>query len=149
MLMDSLDHTWNRTVITYDFERQMEAAVHVGGRIHDFRIRRFIVAAKPYLLVSVTLVLLGMLFRYRRRLFLSREERILNRFYRRVERDLGLDVHRGHQGLFEIASSCDNQGVHDFAAIYAAAVYHDRKLTDSEFETLKMIVRSGFRPRTS
>jgi hypothetical protein len=99
----------------------------------------------PYLayaagVMGITLVLL-----YRKRLFLSREERLLRAFYRRVERDCSLHPERGRVGLFELADVTGSAGVLAFADIYAGAVYRDRVLTDDEYFRLKQIVRDGFR----
>jgi hypothetical protein len=98
----------------------------------------------PYLayaagVMGITLVLL-----YRKRLFLSREERLLRAFYRRVERDCSLRPERGRVGLFELADMTGSAGVRAFADIYAGAVYRDRVLTEEEYRHLRRMVRDGF-----
>ena len=75
-------------------------------------------------------------------LFRSREQRILRRFFRTVERNFNVLTGDGVAGLFEIASATGNSNVHDFVAIYAGAVYCDRRLTDDEYVQLRKILRN-------
>jgi hypothetical protein len=91
----------------------------------------------------VTAVALLLLVK-RKRLFMSREERLLARFCLAVKRDCSVDIHPGEQGLFEIADSSASPGVREFVEIYAGAVYRDRRLTQEEFQRLKRIVAKGF-----
>jgi protein-glutamine gamma-glutamyltransferase len=144
--IDSLNHSWNRTVITYDLERQVEAARTVGKRLQGLEMRKVL---RTTLQVALALAGLGGLLvpvfrgRYLRA---SREERLLRSFYRRVELDCGITPGPGRHGLFEIAAAtAGNEKVREFAEIYAGAVYRDRRLTPEERTRLKQIVREGFK----
>lgn len=139
-VLDSLNHEWNRYVIVYDFEQQINIARHVGSRLQ--RVNLSEILRRSVLYFTGIFLLAGLLFAAKRfSLFRSRERRILNRFFRMVEREFDLSAGDGASGLFEIASVADNCHVSEFAAIYAGAIYHDRRLTDSEYLRLRQILR--------
>jgi hypothetical protein len=144
LLIDSLDHSWNRTVITYDLERQVEAARSIGRRLQGLDAGALLKTVLPAILVLAGSI--GILLVARRRhLFMSREERLLRAFYRRMERDCGIRPEPGRQGLFEIAAAAgDNGRVQEFVAIFAGAVYRDRRLTPGERTRLRRLLREGF-----
>ena len=147
MTLDSLNHTWNRSVITYDFERQVDVARKVGTRLQGFEVSRLFKALVPYLATVIVVGFVFVVLLYRKRLFPSREERLLLRFYRQVRRDCRIQVERGRVGLFEIAGQSDNPAVREFVDLYAGAVYRDRRLTDSEYCQLQRINKAGFKPK--
>ncbi|MDD2580759.1 MAG: DUF3488 and transglutaminase-like domain-containing protein [Desulfuromonadaceae bacterium] len=139
-VLDSLNHEWNRYVITYDFEQQINIARHVGSRLRLANPSKILRSSVPYF--TGILLLAGLLFAVRKfSLFRSRERRILNRFLRMVEREFDLSAEECASGLFEIASVADNCHVSKFVAIFAGAIYHDRRLTDSEYLRLRQILR--------
>lgn len=140
LALDTLNHAWNRSVITYDFEQQINIARHVGSRLQGVNPSKMLRSSMPYFAGS--LLLAGLLYAIRRSsLFRSREQRILRRFLRMVEREFDFSTGEGRAGLFEIASATANSHVYDFVAIYAGAVYHDRTLTDDEYLRLRQILR--------
>ncbi len=140
LMFDSFNHKWNRSVITYDFERQMNIASHISSRIQRIDSVKILQSAMPY--TAGILLLAGLIFAARRAsYFRSREQRILQRFLRVVEREFNILCGEGRTGLFEIAAATDSSHVSDFVAIYAGAVYHDRKLTDDEYIRLRLILR--------
>lgn len=144
LALDALDHAWNRSVITYDFERQAEAARTVGKRLQALRPEAVLkLLLRPALLLAGGTTIVVLMVK-RRRLWLSPEERVLRRFYRRLERECRIEVQRGRQGLFELAAMTGNQQVLEFVEIYAAAVYHDRALTKLELSRLREILAGGF-----
>jgi hypothetical protein len=140
LVFDSLNHTWNSAVITYDFERQLDIARSAGTRLQGIQVKSALMSALKYLLAALAAAGAYLILFYRKRLFPSREERLLRSFYRTVERDCSVTVERGRVGLFELADRTGNPGVRLFAEIYAGAVYRDRKLTDDEFVRLKRIL---------
>jgi hypothetical protein len=97
------------------------------------------------LLLIVFIAGLFCLFQNRKKLFLSREQRLLIRFYKTVERDCKQKIRQGEQGLFEIAEICLNKNVREFVEIYAGAVYRDRDLNSEEYKQLRSILEKGFR----
>jgi len=148
MTLDSLDHTWNRAVISYDFERQIEVASTISTRLQGFEAGRALKAVLPYLGIAAGMVGLIVMLLQRKRLFPSREERLLRAFYQRIERECGVRPERGRVGLFELAELTGNARVRAFADIYAGAVYHDRRLSDEELFQLRQLVRDGFKVDT-
>ena len=144
MTLDSFDHFWNRTIIAYDFERQL-GAVH--GAANSLRgLEPWKILKVAWSAVILLMGMCGIIFLYKSRKWLlpSRQERLLRRFYRRVERDCNVRMESGQLGLFELAAACGNQRVTDFVQIYAGAVYRDRKLTTKEYHRLKQMLQKGF-----
>jgi transglutaminase-like putative cysteine protease len=144
LFLDSLDHTWNRAIVTYDFEQQAEIARNAGKRLQKLEAGKTAKAALPYLLLPVALALALAVIVRRKGLFTSRNERLQRRFYRLIERDCGIRSDPGRLGLFEAAGLTGNDRAREFAAIYAGALYRDRKLTVHEFARLRRILRDGF-----
>jgi hypothetical protein len=142
--MDSFSHTWNRTVITYDFESQAEAARGAGKRLQGLGTRKSLHKSMRLLLVMVGVAGFVLLVGRRKRLFPSREERLLRSFYHHLEQDCGMKPERGRQGLFELAASSGNGRVRAFVDIYAGAVYRERRLSDDEYGELKRMLRERF-----
>ena len=141
MAFDSFNHLWNRLVITYDFEQQMNAVSRVSSLIQTINPAVILRRALPY--GAGILLFTGILFAVRRSsLLLSREERILRSFLRMVERKFRISTGEGGMGLFELSTAADNEYVSDFVAIYAGVVYHDRHLTDDEYRHLRRILRA-------
>jgi len=144
LFLDSLDHAWNRAIVTYDFEQQVKIARNAGKTLQKLEPGKRAKAAIPYLLLSMALVLAMAIIVRRRGLFASRNERLLRRFYRLVERDCGIRAESGKLGLFETAGLAGNDAAMEFAAIYAGALYRDRRLTAHEITRLHRILRDGF-----
>lgn len=144
LALDSFNHYWNRTIIVYDFEQQVEVARSVGYRLHGLERGKVLKGVWASMLLLVALGGAVALYRRRKPLFPSREERILRLFLRRVERDCHVGTIQGQQGLFELSAACADSQVQEFVTIYAGAVYRDRKLTSAEYLLLKRIVREGF-----
>lgn len=150
LLLDSFNYQWNRSVISYDFEQQINIANRIGSRLQRINPLIIVRNSVPYLVGG--LLLAALLFAAQKlSLFRSREQRILCRFLQVVGRGDEISKREGEAGLFEIAAAADNAYVSDFVRIYAGAVYHDRKLTDQEYRTLQHILLSMKRgkPKTS
>jgi len=140
LLLDSINYAWNRSVISYDFEQQMTIARSVGSRLQGISPEKLFRSFVQYL--AGGLLVAGLLLSARRAsLFRSREQRILHRFLRKVGHEFGMSPLEGGAGLFEIAAASGNGHVSAFVAIYAGAVYHDRRLTDDEYLQLRKILR--------
>jgi transglutaminase-like putative cysteine protease len=140
MTLDSLNFAWNSTVINYDFERQVGAVKSAGRRLQGIEVKAALKTALRYLLIIAGVAAVYSIIFYRKRLFPSREERLLRALYRRVGQDFSLKVERGRVGLFELADRTGNPAVCLFAETYASAVYRDRPLTDEECVRLKSIL---------
>jgi hypothetical protein len=123
----------------------MDVARKVGQRFQGLEGGAVLKSVQPSLAVVAGVLGLFVVVWRRKQLFLSREERLLRAFYRRVERDCLMRMERGRVGLFELAALTGNAKVRAFADIYAGAVYRDRKLGDDEYRLLRQIVKAGFR----
>ena len=146
LAVDSFDHAWNRSVISYDFERQVIAARTASKWFQTISWKQVFSLTGGPVLVVVLVSGIVWLSTTKRRLIPSAEERLLARFYRRLQQDTGIRVNKGNrQGMFELAAATDNQKVRKFAEVYAGAVYRDRKLTAGERARLKQLLRDGFR----
>ncbi len=138
MFLDSCDYYWNMTVIAYDLEKQIQLA----GKI-DFRMRRIAFPPHPgrTLFLAGTallvLVLTAMAVKLGR---LSREEKILRKFLRKVKRKYHIEI-LPSTGLHEMAASGNDPRVDEFVAIYSRAVYGDRRLNDAEYRRLCHLLR--------
>jgi len=144
LFLDSLDHTWNRTIVTYDFGQQVEIARSAGNQLQKLEVGKAAKAALPYLPLPVALIAALVVIARRPWRYTSRNERLLRRFYRLIERDYGIRVQPGRLGLFEIAGRTGSDTAREFASIYAGAVYRDRKLTTHELARLRRILKNGF-----
>ena len=138
--IDSFNHAWNRSFITYDFEQQIKIASQVGSRLQGVNATKMLWSLVPY--ITSCLLIAGLLFAVRRySFFSSRERRTLNRFLHIMEHDFGIFAGEGGAGLFEIAAAAGNDNVLEFVEIYAGAVYRDRRLTDAEYQRLQQILQ--------
>jgi hypothetical protein len=139
LAFDSFNHAWNRLVIAYDFEQQMNVAGRVSSQIQ--KINPLIILRRLFPYGAGTLLLAGMLLLARRSMiFRPREQRILHNFLQTVERTFFISAGNGSIGLFELSAEADNMYISDFVTIYAGAVYHDRRLTDEEYLRLQHIL---------
>lgn len=144
MVLDALDHAWNRSVIAYDFDAQAGAARAAGKHLQSLEGGRLLRGVIRPTLVLALLAAIVFLVLNRNTLLPAPEERLLRRFYRQLERDCGIRLQRGRQGLFEIAGLTGNAAAHEFVSIYAGAVYRDRKLTAQEVKRLRQLLSDGF-----
>ena len=140
LAIDSFNHTWNRSVIAYDFEKQVSIVSHIGARWHGFDVIKAVRKYLPYLagFIMIAITLCAVI---RSTFFISREQRILKRFLAIIEQKFTLPIKISCSGLFEIAAAVNNSDVSDFVAIYASAVYQDRRLTGYEYQSLLQILK--------
>lgn len=137
-LSDSLTYYWNRAVLTYDLQKQLDLV-----RTANRRMRRI------HLTIAVDRLLLplGMLFAVvAGGVFLgsrlrSRRERLVSRFYAQVEREYGLSGAAGVLGLQELADMTGDPAVAEFATRYGGILYRDRPFTAAEYRQLALLLR--------
>lgn len=148
MAIDSFNHAWNRSVITFDFERQAETARAASKSLQNLKAEKVLPAVVPYLLLSAGAVFCIVMFRKRRVLFPSPEKRLLLQFYRKIQKDCGISAEPDKLGIFEISDATGSKSARAFANIYGNAFYHDRKLTKDEENQLRLLLKSGFRNKS-
>lgn len=148
LLLDSLDHTWNSAVITYDFERQLEIASKTSSHLQSFRLMDTGKKTGAALLMATIAVISSLLLlRLNRAGKFSSEARILKKFQQQTAKEFGI-TSASNTGLFDLARTTGSRQVRKFADIYAGAVYRGRKLNNEELKQLKDILRQGVRDKT-
>ncbi len=145
LVIDSLDHIWTRAVVTYDFEQQVALVRNAGRRFQGVTPARLVRTAAPYTLAILFLAGAVGLWKHRGRLLISRDQRLLLAFESRVRRDAGCDLKLSNTGVLGLADACGNPLIRRFAEVYGAAIYHDRALTNEEYQELAALCRQGFR----
>lgn len=144
-VLDSLDHLWNSTIITYDFEQQLQAASSVQARLQSFRLRDLAMAAM-LLSPALAVALLGLLcLRLHRRGRFNRSVRLLRRFRRIIEHDLGIP-RSAQLGLFDIANQTRSPQVREFVELFAPSLYRQQPLTTEQYRRLKRLLHNRFKP---
>lgn len=137
-LLDAVDYYWNRMVIGYDLDRQMDVLREAGERAGNWRPD---LSSLGWVLGGGGAVLLlpAALGRLRRRG--SREARLLRRYHRRVTRRYRLGELPPSTGLQELASRVGDPACREFSEIFGGALYRDRALTQEEYRRLKRLIR--------
>jgi protein-glutamine gamma-glutamyltransferase len=139
MYVDALGFYWNKAVITYDLDKQI-ALVRTAGR--KARSIHFPVGLwRPVAAAGLALFPLGVLLVWYLRGPRSSEERVLRRFLRAVRRRYPA-VRGEPAGLFDLAERTGDPKIGEFAEIYGASVYRDRRLHHDEIAKLKGIIRA-------
>jgi transglutaminase-like putative cysteine protease len=144
LLADASDYYWNRTVVSYDLERQVQAVQNIGTQLQRFEFSGNLRRTLPYLLLFIPAVLGWFLWKQRSIWFAAREVRILRHYYRRLVDDCGVRVEPGKAGIFELAVLSGSRQAEEFAQIYGAAIYHGRRLTDVEYLRLQELCEHSF-----
>ena len=140
MYLDAFGYYWNRAVITYDLEKQIQLVNTANNKLRQFRI------TPGFITWSFTIVtamaLLPAAFILIRRGRKSREEKIVERFLKLVRKRYRLATVDSTTGLYELAREINDPRVDSFVSIYGGAVYHDRRLTLAEFKELGEILKA-------
>lgn len=139
-LLDALDYRWNRAVVTYDFERQAEQIRLAARKLKD--VERGLSWKQLIWAGGAVMVILAVwLLAPRIRQLHSPEQRLVRQLYRLMEKRYGLSVPVQKLGLFELAVQTGNPLVQQFADLYGAAVYHDRRLNPEELRQLRRLLQ--------
>ena len=139
-LLDALDYRWNRAVVTYDFERQAEQVRLAASRLQDVERRiswRQLVQLGGVVIVGAGLWVLVRRIRQQHR----PEQRLVKRLYQLLTIRYGSSIPVQQLGLFELAAATGNPLVQQFADLYGAAVYHDRRLHPEELQQLRRLLQ--------
>lgn len=140
LLVDALDYRWNRSIVTYDFESQVRQLRSAGSRLQALE-QMFRARWKGLLTVFAGVMLLVLLFKLRLHWFrYSQEERLLRRFKQVLKTKYEPGFVTEDKGLFELAAATNDARVQQFVAIYAAAVYQDKPLSQDEIRQLRKLL---------
>ena len=137
-LLDAGGYFWNRAVIAYDFHSQLRALQQADNRLKGWSVA---LTWKKVLLWALLLAGAGGVVVTLRRPRHSREERLVQRYLRQVERFYGPESVRGPVGLRELAERLDDPRCREFAEIYGRALYRDRKPDRKEWRRLRELIR--------
>jgi len=137
LISDSMNYFWNLAIINYNLEKQFTLAKKTHGMLKDVD---FTIAYKILLFLSVTIPgVVTIMYGYRR-LKRSREEILVRAFIKKVKQKYPTIETNTATSLQTLADTINEPLVRKFADIYCAAVYRDRKLSDSECKSLRKIV---------
>lgn len=134
-MLDAADFYWNRAVISYDFDRQLQLVHHTANRVHGLSGGRRLFSSVVWLLVIVLGLLGG--FRLLGIFLIPREQRLEKRFLQLVKRRFGIESIPDHVGLKTVADMTGDDRCREFATILGGAVYRDRPLSLSEWRRLQ------------
>jgi protein-glutamine gamma-glutamyltransferase len=138
MYLDAVGFYWNKAVITYDLEKQISLLRKADGKVREFHFPPGL--AKRSLVLSLWLLPFAALLALFLRRPVTPEERVLRSFLRAVGKRYP-EARQDNCGLFELAARFSDPLLQQFAAIYGAALYGDRRLQDDELTKLKGIIR--------
>jgi protein-glutamine gamma-glutamyltransferase len=138
MYLDAASFYWDKAVITYDLGKQIALLKTAGSKARDFRFP--LESVKHLMVISLWLLPLAGLVALLLRRPGTREKRVLKRFLRVASKRFP-DTFQENCGLFELAGRIDNPQLQEFVAIYGAALYGDRRLSDHELLSLQKIIR--------
>ncbi len=139
MYLDTCNYYWTMAVIAYDLEKQFQLVNNINFRMK--RISFPVHAGKALLSGGVPLIFLILVIVAARRKRVSREERILRKFLRLVERKYSFAI-LPSTGLQELATLSNDPLIDRFVSIYGGAVYCDRELTSEEYRLLRELLKS-------
>jgi len=143
MVLDSLDHTWNSAIISYDLERQLQTAGKAHSRLQSLRQKDLGLFGSLIALLAASALSYRTLLQLRRNGLLDRNTRLLRRFRRAVERGHGIP-RSAPFGLMDLAHQVDDPQVQEFIALYARSLYGNQPLSRTEYKHLSRLVRRGF-----
>jgi len=140
LLADALDYRWNRTIVTYDFEHQANQLRMAGSKLRTLEQAIKMHWMIPLMLLSGVILLFVVPRSRLSWLWNNQEERILRRFRQVLKKRFGQELETENRGMFEIAAVTNNDGVKQFADLYASTVYKDKKLGRDDIRQLNKIL---------
>lgn len=144
LLVDSFEHTWTSTIITYDFERQLQAATRAHAHLQSLTPLHLRAILWPAFFLAFFAAMLRVYRQLHQSGLLNRDVRLLRRFRRQIERDFGIP-RNAPLGLLDIARQLNAPRVNSFVACYTRALYRDQPLNDADYHTLSLMLRTGLR----
>jgi protein-glutamine gamma-glutamyltransferase len=144
-ILDAVDYFWNRLVITYDLQQQLELFREAGERAAPGRWRAPELRwSALWVTVAIFAALLLLRLGHSTK---NREDRLLNRYLHLVRRRHGLSEIPPSLGLQELAEMVDDPACRQFSALFGGAVYRDRSLSDEEYRRCREILKRVGRGR--
>lgn len=137
-LTDSLLHNWSRMVLNYDLRQQFSLARQVVGQVQELKTFEWRSLTKlMWFLPLLFLAALLVFWRQRK----NRTARILRVYRQLLATAAGIDSLPAGIGLFKLAELTGEPLCTEFAELYGAAIYQDRRLGDIDYQRLRIIIR--------
>jgi hypothetical protein len=140
LYFDAMGYYWTKIVVTYDLEKQFQ--LFQQANFHSRQLALYPSRMLKPVIICLILFAAVTCLRFLLRRPLSREEIILKRFIKELQRNYPYLKLSGNYGLYELTERIENVHVKEFVRIYGAAVYRDRRLSDVEYTQLVMHVNS-------
>jgi hypothetical protein len=138
-LTDAFNYYWIQAVVIYDFGRQLKVLQGAQEQLRGLRAGKVPTSLWGWL--ALLALSGGGWWWHRTRLRLSTEARLVEELRRRLSRRYGMEAAAEQFGLTELADRLRCRPCHEFARIYQAAVFRDRRLTRQEVARLKTLLR--------
>jgi transglutaminase-like putative cysteine protease len=139
-LLDAAQFFWDRAVIGYDLDKQMELFGTANRSLRSLHFGKGTLAILAW--ISGGILFVWGIVAALPHLQATREERLLRRYLKTVEKRFGKETIRPGSGLEEIAGRTGDERCREFAAIYGGALYRDRPLEAEEQRRLATLVRA-------
>lgn len=138
MLMDSIEHVWNRAIINFDLDTQFELLRQTNQALRKWNWRIIPWQKAVSVLVGAVVGSFCLTWLFRRRFGVER--RILNRYLSIVQKRFDFDPEG--MGLFDIADRTGDPDCRRFAELYGGLVYRDRRFDPKTLHALQEINRT-------
>ena len=136
-IADALFHAWSRSVLNYDFRRQLELLRATLRRAGDWSPERVSVTGEVFWWVMPGLGAVLPFWWLRR----QRPAQLVARYRRRVAGCCGLRRLPPSLGLYDLAARCGEPLCAEFARIYGPTVYAGESLSRNDIARLRRIIK--------
>jgi transglutaminase-like putative cysteine protease len=138
-IVDTLNYQWVQAVIFFDMYQQVSFLSDAASKVRSLRTLKAPQGWwKGLVGLFVVVVVTMLLFKLRGH---SREHVLLESLRKQVAARYDDDELPQGMGLVEISERYDNDACREFARIYYGAVFRDRKLSSSEYQQLKDLLK--------
>jgi hypothetical protein len=136
--VDAYNYYWNRTVINYDLDRQLDWLRRSGHATSRWDFAAIFKKNTPFLVIpaAVMALLWWVLPRLRR----SPEERLLQRYLRQLRKEQ-IDTEDLSRGVRTLAALHPHPAARSFAEAYNAIIFSGRRASVAELRELKELLR--------
>ncbi|MCK4536624.1 MAG: DUF3488 domain-containing protein, partial [Desulfuromonadales bacterium] len=138
-LTDAFNYYWIQTVVIFDLGRQIRVFHGAREQLRELRPGR--ISPTTWSCMAALGLAGGGAWWYRRRPRLSVEARLIGDLRTRLGCRYGPEAASHQFGLTELAERLDNKSCREFARIYQAAVFRDRRLTKAEVGRLRELLK--------
>ena len=137
--MDSLEYLWTQMIISYDLNSQLSLVRHSGSKMKQLLPSGDDIIRWTISLVTLflSLAFIWWLLKFSR---LTRQQKLLARYLKALQRRYGVDTGVTTSGLVEQAKQLNDPDCLAFAQRYSAILYGNRPLTTEEYRQLNALI---------